>query len=194
LPPATTATQRGWRALAGRDDHGGVPPEPTIVLAAHAVPTGTAYTLLLLAHVASAVVGFGAVVVTAVQAAAAARGPAAPRAEAVLRYFRPGTNWAARALYGVPLFGFALIGVSHGAFTSGETFVVAGLGLWVVAIAVAEAVVWPAERRIQQMVARDWERAASAGALVRDCRAVVAGCAVLVAVFVVATVLMVGKP
>ena len=94
----------------------------------------------------------------------------------------------------MPVFGFALIGVSHGAFTSGDTFVVAGLGLWVVGVAVAEAVVWPAERRIQEMVARDWERAVSAGALGRDCRAVVTGCSVLVAIFVVATVLMVGKP
>ena len=180
--------------LAGRDDHGGVPADLIIVLATPAVPTGTAYTLLLLAHVASAVVGFGAVVVTAVAAAAAARGPAGARAQGVRRYFRPGTNWAARTLYGVPLFGFALIGVSHGAFSSGDTFVVAGLGLWVVSVGVAEAVVWPAERRLQQMVTRDWERAASAGALGRDCRAIVAGSTVLVVAFVVATVLMVGKP
>ena len=167
---------------------------PPTLLVAHAVPTGALYTVFLLLHVASALVGFGTLVVTAVQASAAAKGPAGPRADAVRRYFRPGTNWAGRALYGVPIFGFALIAVSHGAYSSSDTFVIAGLVLWVTALLTAEALVWPAERRVQQVVERGWEHAGTSATLGRDCRAIVTGSVVLVAVFVVATVVMVGKP
>ena len=49
----------------------------------------------------------------------------APLPEPVRRYFRPGVNWAGRALYGVPVFGFSLIATSNGAFSSGDGFVVA---------------------------------------------------------------------
>ena len=171
-----------------------MPADPATVLAVHPVPTGAGYTLLLLLHVASAVVGFGAVVVSGVQATAAAKGPGGARAEEARRYFRPGVNWAARALYGVPVLGFALLGASRGAFGSGDAFVTGGLGLWLVAAAVAEAVVWPAERRVQEMVSGRWEEAAANGDLARDCRALTFGSGALAAVFVAATVLMVGKP
>jgi hypothetical protein len=164
--------------------------------AAPMAPHSAVYTLLLLAHVACAVVGFGSVAISGVFAASVPAGPCGPRAEAVRRYFTPGVNWAGRALYGVPVFGFALLAASRGAFHGGDRFVVAGLVLWTAAAVVAEAALWPAERRIQQVVSGQWERALAdaPGALARDCR-VVAWCAVgLLAVFVVATVLMVGKP
>jgi hypothetical protein len=163
---------------------------------APAAPHTAAYTLLLLAHVACAVIGFGSVVISAVFAAAVPAGPAGPRAEGVRRYFTPGVNWAGRALYGVPVFGFALLAASHGAFHGGDSFVVAGLVLWAIAAVVAEVAVWPAERRIQQVVSGQWERALTDAPRVvgRDCRVVVGGAAVLLAVLVVATVLMVGKP
>ncbi len=59
------------------------------------------------------------------------------------RYFRPGVNWAGRALYGVPVFGFALVAASDGAFDAGDAFVAVGLVLWLVAAVLAEVVVWP---------------------------------------------------
>ncbi|MGA2521068.1 MAG: hypothetical protein ABSG81_09655, partial [Acidimicrobiales bacterium] len=74
------------------------------------MPTGPLYATLLILHVLCAVVGFGATVLTGVQAARARRGPSSATADGVRRYFRPGANWAGRALYGVPVFGFALIG------------------------------------------------------------------------------------
>ena len=165
-----------------------------LLAAAHAVPRDAAYALLLLAHVVCAVVGFGSVGLSGVYAVAAVAGPTGPRAEAARRYFAPGVNWAGRALYGVPVFGFALLAASHGAFGDGDGFVIAGLVLWTVAVVVAEAALWPAERRIQQAMAEDWDRAAAAPPFVRDCRTVVASSVLLVAAFVVATVLMVGKP
>lgn len=160
------------------------------------VPTGAGYTVLLLLHVASAVVGFGAICVTGFQAARAARGPGGPKAAAVRRYFRPGTNWVARALYGVPVFGFALLGASGGEFDASDSFVVAGLALWLVAAVVAEVVVWPGERHIQEAVARDWSFAdeESGRHLERECARVASASALLATVFVVAAVIMFVKP
>jgi hypothetical protein len=187
-----------------------------LVGAVRAVPTGVFYTSLLLLHVLCAVVGFGTMAVTGVQAARARRGPSWPGSEGVRRYFRPGVNWAGRVLYGVPVFGFSLIGASHGAFRAADSFVVIGLVLWLVATLMAEAVVWPGERRIQLEITARWSDSgvggaadgaaaagaagvaggagADAGALDRDCRRVAASAAVLAVLFVAATVIMVGKP
>jgi Predicted integral membrane protein (DUF2269) len=163
-----------------------------VVVPGTGVPTGALYTVLLMAHVASAVVGFAALGASAFFAACASAGPEGPRAEAVRRYFRPGVNWPGRALYAVPVLGFALVAASGGAFEVDDVFVLAGLGLWVAAIAVAEGVVWPAERRLQRMVAEDWEQP---GAGIRwTSRAVVIGALVDAVSFVAATVVMVGKP
>ncbi|HYA69727.1 MAG TPA: DUF2269 family protein [Acidimicrobiales bacterium] len=170
-----------------------MPVAPLPLLAARAIPTDPGYTVLLLLHVASALVGFGAAAVSGVQARAAARGPGGGRDDAVRRYFRPGVNVAARALYGVPIFGFALIAASRGSSSARDGFVMAGLVLWAAAVVVAEAVLWPAERRVQELVAGDWHHAAEAGILARPCRRVVVASGVLVAVFVVAVVLMVGR-
>jgi hypothetical protein len=161
--------------------------------ALHVVPTGAMYSTLLMLHVLSAVVGFGAVGVTGIQAARVGRGPSAPGAAGVRRYFRPGVNWTGRALYGVPVFGFCLLAASRGAFRAGDGFVVAGLFLWTTAAVVAEVVVWPAERRIQQALSRRWEDDGDPR-LVGDCRRTAAAAAVLGVVFVGATVLMIGKP
>jgi uncharacterized membrane protein len=158
------------------------------------VPTGVLYTSLLLLHVACAVVGFGAMVVTGAEAARVRRGPSAPGAEGVRRYFRPGVNWAGRALYGVPVFGFSLIGASQRAFRVSDGFVVAGLVLWLAATVVAEVVVWPGERRIQVEVAQGWGDDPAPSVLERDCARVVAGAVMVLAVFLAATVIMVGKP
>jgi len=179
--------------------------------AAPPVPTGVLYTSLLMLHVLCAIVGFGTMAMTGVQAARARRGPSPSGSEGVRRYFRPGVNWAGRTLYGVPVFGFSLIGASHGAFRPGDGFVVIGLVLWLAATLVAEVVVWPGERRIQLGLAARWSDAGAAaaagadagaagadagaaGALDRECRRVAASAALLVVLFLAATVIMVGKP
>ena len=160
----------------------------------HSVPTGAGYSLLLVGHVATAVVGFGALALTGVQARRARLGPGAPGAEGVRRYFRPGVNWAGRALYGVPVLGFALLADSHQAFSAGDGFVVAGLVLWLAAAALAEVVVWPAERRVQAVVTQSWDDASMRDRVEGDCRAIVLSVVVLVALFVAGVVIMVGKP
>jgi hypothetical protein len=154
-------------------------------------PGGAAYTLLLLAHVAAAVVGFGALLVTGIQAARARRGPSARSADAVRRYFRPGVNWAGRVLYLVPVLGFALLAASKGDFDASDTFVVSGLAMWAAASIAAELVVWPAERRIQDQVSSGWELTPS---LDSDCVKVQLTTLFLSGVFVAAVVIMVAKP
>lgn len=160
----------------------------------HAVPQGPAYSLLLVLHVAAALVGFGAVAITGVQAARVRRGPSQPGAAGLRRYFRPGVNWAGRTLYAVPVLGFALLADSSGTFDAGDGWVVAGLGLWLAAATVAELVVWPGERRIQLLLSTRWDDAGAAPTLDRECRRVATASAALVGVFVAAVIIMVGEP
>ena len=158
------------------------------------MPTGALYSVLLLLHVVAAVIGFGALAVTGVQAQRARRGPAQPSADGVRRYFRPGVNWPGRVLYAVPVLGVALVADSRRAFDVGDGFVVAGLVLWVLSAVMAEVVVWPAERRIQEVVTDRWGEDSSGGDLQRDCTTVARASVVLAGIFALGVVVMVGKP
>ena len=73
--------------------------------------------------------------------------------DAVMRYFRPGTNWAGRAIYGIPIFGFALLAMSQGAYSLRQGWVTGGLAIFVALTFVAEGMVWPTERRLQMSLA-----------------------------------------
>jgi len=168
------------------------------------VPTGPGYDVVLLAHVACALIGLVTVVVSGIQAArllGRGRGGAAAGA-GLTRYFAPGVNWAGRTLYGVPLFGFALITMSRGSISTGDSWVLTGLVLWAVAAALAEGLLWPAERRIQAHLSpAAAEGAAGLGSpdlraprLVRDARTVCASAAAVVVVVMVAFVVMVAQP
>ena len=102
---------------------------------------------MLLAHVLTALVGLGAIVVSAGCALALARSGA--DSESLRRYYRPGVNWAGRVLFLVPVFGVALIAMSHGEWSFSDPWVGIGLVVWAVVAMVAELVLWPAERRLQ---------------------------------------------
>ncbi len=152
------------------------------------------FDLLLVAHMGSALIGFGAIAVTGVQAWRARLGPGSQSADSVRRYFRPGVNWLGRVLFLVPVFGVSLVLASKHAFGFSDTFVLIGLGLWTTAAVVAELVVWPGERRIQQAVSSSWEEEAGGVKLRGTCLRVAASSAFLCAVFLVAVVIMVGQP
>ena len=150
---------------------------------------GAAYDLVLLAHVLTAFVGFGAVGVAGISALALSRRGAST--ESLRRYYRPGVNWAGRILFGVPVLGAVLLVMSHGAWSWTSGWVTIGLILWAGAAMTAEMVLWPAERGLQQLVSSDtFEPEQHRGLALR----VVGVSAGLVAVFVVATVVMVAKP
>ncbi len=156
---------------------------------AEATPSRSpAYDLVLLAHVLSALIGFGAVVVAGLYALAFER--TSPPTEAVRRYYRPGVNWAGRVIFLVPALGAALIALSQGEWSYSDHWVIIGLGLWGFAAVVAEAALWPAERRLQAAVADP----TSATDLRAQCLRVAAMAGVLLIVLVVASVVMVAKP
>jgi uncharacterized membrane protein len=115
-----------------------------------------AYDLVLVAHVLAAVVG-GVALCVAAGSALALRGALArggPLPGALARYYRPGVNWAGRTLFLVPVFGVALLAMSGGRWSFADTWVALGMSGWAVVAVVAEAVLWPEERRLQEVVAQ----------------------------------------
>jgi hypothetical protein len=121
----------------------------------HNQPSGAAFDVVLLLHVACVVVGTVTVAIAAATARRLGRlaRNAAPLPEALRRYFRPGVNWAGRTIYGIPVFGFTLIGMSQGAYAVTDDWVLSGLVLFVALAFLAEGALWPAERRLQRAVA-----------------------------------------
>ena len=172
----------------------------------HNQPSGAAFDVVLLLHVACVVVG----IVTVATAAATARRLAhlartsTPLPEPLRRYFRPGVNWAGRTIYGIPVFGFALIGMSHGAYAIDDAWVLSGLAIFVAVALLAEGVLWPTERRLQHVVAAAGTPAAGPGApapppalpesLTSDAARMERAASVALVLLVVATVLMIAQP
>jgi hypothetical protein len=159
--------------------------------------TGAGYDLLVVLHVLSAVVGFGAVGVTGTYAVRA-RSAVEPRREPGLRrYFRPGTNWAERSLLLTPVLGAVVLWGGDSAAVS-KVWPWVGLGFWVAATAIATGWCWPAERRIQVWFAHlpdSDEHAPAALSQLRDaCRVVQWGASAISVCFVAAVVVMIWQP
>ncbi|MHB1710653.1 MAG: hypothetical protein ACYCV7_04525 [Acidimicrobiales bacterium] len=149
------------------------------------------YDIVLLAHVLAAMIGFGAVGVAGIYAVMLGlRGPAS---ESVERYYRPGVNWAGRIIVVVPVLGFVLLGMNSGpgGYSVSDGWVVTGLILWTVAAVAAEMVLWPTERRLQQLVTKsEWDISMHRSLWIRA--ASTSGA--LMVIFLTATVVMVAKP
>jgi uncharacterized membrane protein len=170
---------------------------PPTLFGVQLVSSKPGFDLLLIAHVACTLFGFGALVTSGVQATRLSRRGLDGAGDTLRRYFAPGVNWVGRVLYGVPVFGFALLADSGGHLRIGYPWVVAGLTLWAAAALVAEVLFWPAERRIQLALV-DTVAVVPAGSLPpsvrRDCRLIGVLGAALGVIFLVATVLMVARP
>ena len=132
-----------------------VVPSPAVLLNGTVNTNAPGFDLVLLAHVIAAVVGLVAVVLAGVSALALRRALAqdGPLPEALERYYRPGVNWAGRVLFLVPVLGVALLVMSDGQWSFADTWVSAGMAVWAIVAMVAETVLWPAERRLQGVVA-----------------------------------------
>ena len=174
---------------------------PTLRLAAArgaVPPTGPGFDVVLLLHVGCVLVGLVTVVVSGISAARlAAALPGGPPDEALLRYYAPGVNWAGRALHAVPVLGFALVAQSHGAFGLGQAWVQWGLAVWVLIAGAAEGLLWPAERRIQTLLAAPGGPGAPGTDLVavrRLCRRTAGVSVALVGAIVLGVILMVAQP
>lgn len=152
-------------------------------------------------HIVTAIVGFLAVAMTGGQALIARRDPSAVSAR---RYFRPGPNWIAMSFLLAPVFG-GLLEVVDNYPDVHLLWPWLALGIWIVAVAAAVTVHWPAERRIQRHLAAaaaldtGGGTPADAGdddrnALGQDCILAAASSALIVACFVAALVVMVTQP
>ena len=166
-------------------------------VAAHETAAG--YDIVLVIHVLSAVVATVAIAVAG-GAAIALRSTLVggrPLSAGLERYYRPGVNWAGRTVMLVPIFGFALVGMSGGQWKIDDAWVSIGLVMWLVVAVVAEVLLWPAERRLQAAVTEGLDPGAPgrSGALVATlclrCGLLGVG---LVVILVAASFLMVAKP
>ena len=165
--------------------------------AMHQQPDGPAFDIVLLLHVGCVVVGL---VTTATAAATATRlrrllGSPLPLPEPLRRYFRPGVNWAGRTIYGIPVFGFILLAMSHGAYALGQGWVLGGLAIFAAVALVGEGLLWPAERRLQAALASSAAASPPSGeSIERDALSMSRAAAVAVVLLVAGTVLMVAQP
>ncbi len=162
--------------------------------AMHQQPDGPAFDIVLLLHVGCVVVGL---VTTATAAATASRlrrrlGSPLPLPETLRRYFRPGVNWAGRTVYGIPVFGFALIAMSQGAYALGDGWVLGGLTIFAALVLVGEGVLWPAEQRLQVALAADDAEAPES--LGRDATSMERAAVAALVLLVAGTVLMLAQP
>lgn len=114
--------------------------------------TSPLYDVVMAVHVLAAVVGFGALGSTGAYAAALRRDGDPFASRALRRYFTPGPNWAARTVLLVPFLGGTLLALGHGRDV-GYPWPWIGLAVWTVATGLASAVLWPAEREIQTLLA-----------------------------------------
>jgi hypothetical protein len=168
--------------------------------AMHHQPDGVAFDIVLLLHVGCVVVG---AVTTATAAATAARlrrlvGSSLPLPEPLRRYFRPGVNWAGRTVYGLPVFGFALIAMSRGAYALGQAWVFGGLAIFAALALVGEGTLWPTEQRLQVALSQPENDGGGgesiAQTLQRDATVLSRAAVAALGLLVVGTVLMVAQP
>jgi hypothetical protein len=165
--------------------------------AMHHQPDGAAFDIVLLLHVACVVVGL---VTMATAAATATRlrrliGSPLPLPDTLRRYFRPGVNWAGRTVYGIPVFGFALLAMSQGAYALGQGWVLGGLGIFAAVALLGEGALWPSEQRLQVALTSSGAPGGPTEPSLDHDASVMARAAVAALVLLVAgTVLMVAQP
>jgi len=166
-------------------------------ISVHHQPDGPAFDIVLIVHVGCVVVSLVTLVasVTTASRLRTVLGGATALPDAVARYFRPGLNWAGRSVYGVPVFGFLLLALSHGAYSLHDGWVVAGLIILVGVVVVAEGLLWPAERRLQVAVAPLRQGGVPAGEeVLRDTTTMVVSGSLALVLVALGSALMVAQP
>jgi hypothetical protein len=162
----------------------------------HHQPDGAAFDIVLLLHVVCVVVGLVTTVTAAATGARLRRLLAAsvPPPEPVRRYFRPGTNWAGRAIWCIPIFGFVLLAMSQGAYGLRDGWVTGGLIIFVAVALLAEGVLYPAERRVQVGLGSGDGAVADARATGRDATVMVRAATAALVLLLLGTALMIAQP
>jgi hypothetical protein len=162
----------------------------------HHQPDGAAFDIVLLLHVVCVVAGLVTTVTAATTAARLRRlvATSAPLPDPVRRYFRPGVNWAGRAIWGIPVFGFALLAMSQGAYDLRDGWVMGGLAIFVVVALLGAGVLWPAERRVQAGLGSGAQPVADAAAVGRETTVMVRAASGALVLLLLGTVLMIAQP
>jgi lysylphosphatidylglycerol synthetase-like protein (DUF2156 family) len=197
-------------------------PDPEALLAASrsTEPTGAGFDIVLLLHIGCVLIAVIAVVISAAQAgrlralglANPDRDPdlwtSQPPPVELVRYYRPGPNWAGRVVWGVPIFGFLLLALSHGYYRFSQNWIVIGLVIFIAVAVMGEGWLWPAERQLQRLVtgavSNPEQRGESNGtsdshnehetSMMGPTRTVIVSGIAMVVLMVVATVVMVAQP
>jgi len=155
--------------------------------------TGPVYETVVVLHVFTGLVGFGALGATGYFSARARRVPDALADSSLRQFFRPGANHAARAIFLVPVLGAVLLALGKGTDLS-QPYPWIGLGLWVCATGVATGIVWPSERTIQELFSEGLGGKSSNASLELVARRCERACALTSVCFVVAFFVMVLQP
>ena len=163
----------------------------------HHQPNGPAFDVVLILHVGCVVVSL-VTMVASLSTSLRLRGllgAAEPFPDPVARYFKPGVNWAGRSVYGIPVFGFLLLALSHGAYSLRDGWVTAGLVILVGMVLLVEATLWPAERRLQvSLVPLRTGGSPAEESVLRDARAMALSAGVALVLLVAGSVVMVAQP
>jgi hypothetical protein len=164
----------------------------------HHQADGPAFDVVLIIHVGCVVIGLATLVASAITASRLRRTllDGAALTVALQRYFRPGINWVGRSIYGIPVFGFLLLALSHGAYALGDGWIMGGLFILVGTVLVAEGALWPAERRVQVALSAQREGGgfSVSDEVGRDARTMVRAASVALVLLVLGSALMVAQP
>ncbi len=109
------------------------------------------YKFLLVVHILSAIVGFGAVMLNGLYAAQAQRRPGPP-GRAVSESNFSVSNVAEKVIYTIPLWGILLVLTSDKAWKFSNTFVWLSLVLFVVAMGISHGVLVPSHRKTNELL------------------------------------------
>lgn len=107
------------------------------------------YQIVLVLHIASAIVGFGGVIAHSTYNARAFGGTAGD-ARVLLNTTQTVTNLAYNAIYGVFLLGIALVALSEGGISFGAPWVSASFVVWIAMVGIIHGMVRPAVRSLKE--------------------------------------------
>jgi uncharacterized membrane protein len=110
------------------------------------------YNFVLLLHLIAVVIGFGAVLLNGLYGAQAKKRPGPGGLAIAEANFFVTSKVAEPVIYLVPLFGFALIGLSDSGWKFSQTWVVASLVLYVIGLATARLVLMPTTAKMIDMM------------------------------------------
>jgi uncharacterized membrane protein len=120
------------------------------------------YDVFLFLHIVASIVGFGAVFLNGLYDAKAKKlGGAGGQAVAETNFAV--SNIAEYLIYSVPVWGFAMIGVSDDAISFGETWVWLSLVLYVIGLGISHGVVRAGAKKLMEHRTEDVEKRVAMG-------------------------------